>query len=71
MYQGALSEILENTKKDFFLKTISLLREAVDTCYDMIQGNPYITCPMKPEGSMFIMVRASHTIYMFLFPSEK
>ncbi|KAF2283479.1 hypothetical protein GH714_010393 [Hevea brasiliensis] len=55
--QGALSEILENTKKDFFLKTISLLREAVDTCYDMIQGNPYITCPMKPEGSMFIMAK--------------
>ncbi|OAY35301.1 nicotianamine aminotransferase 1 [Manihot esculenta] len=55
--QGAIPEILENTKKDFFLKIVNLLREAVDKCYDRIQQNPYITCPMKPEGSMFVMAK--------------
>lgn len=67
MYQGAIPEILENTKKDFFLKIVNLLREAVDKCYDRIQQNPYITCPMKPEGSMFVMVRSIAQQLHFFF----
>ncbi|XP_038681081.1 probable aminotransferase TAT2 [Tripterygium wilfordii] len=55
--QGAIPQILENTKDDFFLKIINLLREAADTCYDQIKEIPGITCPKKPEGSMFLMVK--------------
>ncbi|KAJ9170920.1 hypothetical protein P3X46_018982 [Hevea brasiliensis] len=60
--QGAIPEILENTKKDFFLKIINLLREAVDICYDRIQDNPYITCTKKPEGSMFLMAKLNSSL---------
>lgn len=55
--QGAIPQILENTKKDFFSKIIHLLREAADMCYDRIQDIPYITCPKRPEGSMFVMAK--------------
>lgn len=54
--QGALPRILESTKEDFFLKIIEILRESADLCYAKIQEIPSITCPSKPEGSMFVMV---------------
>jgi tyrosine aminotransferase len=38
-------------------KTINLLKEASDICYDKIKEIPCITCPHKPEGSMAVMVR--------------
>ena len=57
MYQGALPQILEQTKDDFFLKIVNTLREAADICYNKIKEIPCITCPNKPEGSMFVMVR--------------
>ncbi|XP_037494273.1 nicotianamine aminotransferase 1 [Jatropha curcas] len=55
--QGAIPEILENTNEDFFLKILNLLREAVDICCDGMQDIPCITCPNRPQGSMFVMAK--------------
>uniref|UniRef100_A0A2N9F6K2 Aminotransferase class I/classII large domain-containing protein n=1 Tax=Fagus sylvatica TaxID=28930 RepID=A0A2N9F6K2_FAGSY len=55
--QGAIPQILENTKEDFFSKIINIIREAADLCYDRIKEIPCITCPYKPEGSMYAMVK--------------
>lgn len=55
--QGALPQIIENTTEDFFLKIKNMLGEAADICYNEIQDLPCITCPVKPEGSMFVMVK--------------
>ncbi|WCJ30822.1 Tyrosine aminotransferase [Euphorbia peplus] len=55
--QGAVPQILEKTGKDFFLKIIHILREAADLCYDRIQDIPCISCPTKPQGSMFVMTK--------------
>nr|ARQ30112.1 nicotianamine aminotransferase 2 [Triticum aestivum] len=55
--QAALPQILENTKEDFFKGIIGLLKESSEICYREIKENKYITCPHKPEGSMFVMVK--------------
>ncbi|KAM7495086.1 hypothetical protein LguiB_029695 [Lonicera macranthoides] len=55
--QGAVPEILEKTTEDFYSKTIHLLREAADVCYDKLEQIPCISCPHKPEGSLFVMVK--------------
>lgn len=55
--QGAIPQILGNTKEDFFNKTIEILRQTADICYDRIKDIDCITCPSKPEGSMFAMVK--------------
>ncbi|XP_058213045.1 nicotianamine aminotransferase 1-like [Rhododendron vialii] len=55
--QGAVPHILEKTKDDHFSKIVNLLRETADICYSKIEEIPYITCPSKPEGSMFVMVK--------------
>ncbi|KAA3488377.1 tyrosine aminotransferase-like [Gossypium australe] len=54
---GAIPQILENTKDDFFSKVIVTLKEAADKCFDGIREVPCLTCPKKPEGSMFVMVK--------------
>ncbi|MGI4297506.1 aminotransferase class I/II-fold pyridoxal phosphate-dependent enzyme, partial [Klebsiella pneumoniae] len=36
---------------------VNILREVADICYDRIKEIPCITCPSKPEGSMFVMVK--------------
>ena len=54
--QGALPDILQKTKADYFSKIVALLRETADICYTKIKEIPCITCPSKPEGSMFVMV---------------
>ncbi|KAK2990103.1 hypothetical protein RJ640_028743 [Escallonia rubra] len=54
---GAVPQILENTAECFFSKTVNLLREAADKCYDGISEIPCITFPNKPEGSMSAMVK--------------
>lgn len=59
MHQGAVPQILENTGEDFFAKTIDLLRVTADICYDRIKEIPCLTCPNKPDGSMFVMVKTS------------
>ncbi|PON74835.1 Tyrosine/nicotianamine aminotransferase [Trema orientale] len=55
--QGAVPDILQKTKEEYFSKIIDLLREAADTCYNMIKEIPVIDCPQKPEGSLFVMVK--------------
>ncbi|KAM7274836.1 hypothetical protein ACFE04_016702 [Oxalis oulophora] len=55
--QGAIPRILENTKPEFFSKIIGLLREAAQISHEKIKQIPCITCPNKPEGSMFMMVK--------------
>ncbi|GMP34438.1 hypothetical protein CsSME_00007305 [Camellia sinensis var. sinensis] len=57
MYQGAISYFFANTTDDFLLKTLNVLKEAVDFCYDKLEEIPCITCPYKVEGSMFVMVK--------------
>ncbi|KAH0653709.1 hypothetical protein KY289_031387 [Solanum tuberosum] len=54
---GAIPQILEKTKDDFCSKIVNMLREDADICYDRIKDIPCITCPSKPQGSMFVMVR--------------
>ncbi|CAN6237954.1 unnamed protein product [Urochloa humidicola] len=55
--QGALPQILENTKEDFFKRIIGLLEETSEICYREIKDIKCIICPHKPEGSMFVMVK--------------
>ncbi|XP_072980285.1 nicotianamine aminotransferase 1-like [Typha angustifolia] len=55
--QGAIPEIIQNTKEDFFNKTIDILRQTADICYEKLKEIDCITCPSKPEGSMFVMVK--------------
>lgn len=55
--QGALPQILENTKEEFFKRIIGLLEETSEICYREIKDIKCITCPHKPEGSMFVMVK--------------
>ncbi|PVH34375.1 hypothetical protein PAHAL_8G208000 [Panicum hallii] len=55
--QGAIPKLLENTKEEFFNKTVKILRETADICWEKLKGINSITCPSKPEGSMFVMVK--------------
>ncbi|KQJ88214.1 nicotianamine aminotransferase A [Brachypodium distachyon] len=60
--QGAIPELLENTKKEFFEKTIDILGQTADICWEKLKGVSGITCPSKPEGSMFVMVQLDLSI---------
>ncbi|XP_039038187.1 nicotianamine aminotransferase 1-like isoform X2 [Hibiscus syriacus] len=55
--QAAIPQIIENTKEEFFSNIICVLRECADICYNTIEEIPFLTCPKKPEGSMFVMVK--------------
>jgi len=55
--QGALPEIIANTDKAFFENAMSVMRESAEICYQKVQDIECITCPHKPEGSMFVMVK--------------
>ncbi|KAH7576973.1 hypothetical protein JRO89_XS01G0185100 [Xanthoceras sorbifolium] len=55
--QGALPQILEKTTEELYSKIIDILRKAADICYDKMKEIPCITCPNKPEGGMFVMVK--------------
>ncbi|TVU11138.1 hypothetical protein EJB05_44705 [Eragrostis curvula] len=55
--QAALPNILENTKEDFFNRILDLLKESSEICYREIKDITWVTCPHKPEGSMFVMVK--------------
>ncbi|KNA13248.1 hypothetical protein SOVF_118560 [Spinacia oleracea] len=55
--QGALPQIFENTNEEFFSKIKKTLGQGADLCYGEIKGIPCFTCPSKPEGSMFVMVK--------------
>ncbi|XP_058100560.1 nicotianamine aminotransferase 1-like [Magnolia sinica] len=55
--QGAIPQILKTTREDFFNKTIDILRQTAAICFDKIKEIDGITCPCKPVGSMFVMVK--------------
>ncbi|XP_043701445.1 nicotianamine aminotransferase 1-like [Telopea speciosissima] len=55
--QGAIPKILEDTKEDFFKNILNILTHASDICYERLKDIDCLTCPHKPEGSMFVMVK--------------
>ncbi|XP_078176734.1 nicotianamine aminotransferase 1-like [Carex rostrata] len=55
--QGAVPEIIKNTKDDFFNNIIHVLRDTAEICYNKMNDIKCITCPHKPEASMFVMVK--------------
>ncbi|XP_010666078.2 probable aminotransferase TAT2 isoform X2 [Beta vulgaris subsp. vulgaris] len=55
--QGALPQIIEKTNEDFFSKIINTLCLDANLCYEKLKEIPCITCPSKPEGSMFVMAK--------------
>ncbi|CAD5180851.1 unnamed protein product [Musa acuminata subsp. malaccensis] len=55
--QGAIPQIIKNTNDDFLRHTISVLRQTADICYDKLKEIDCISCPSKPEGTMFVMVK--------------
>ncbi|KAI3736076.1 hypothetical protein L6452_15608 [Arctium lappa] len=55
--QGAVPHIIENTPDSFFLNINKLLKEAADMVYKRLKEIPLVSCPYKPEGSMFAMVK--------------
>ncbi|KAK9150239.1 hypothetical protein Syun_008548 [Stephania yunnanensis] len=57
--QGAIPQILEKTTEDFFDKIVNMLRESADICFENIKEINCITCPQKPEGSMFVKLNTS------------
>ncbi|KAJ8431621.1 hypothetical protein Cgig2_029029 [Carnegiea gigantea] len=61
-FQGALPQILEKTKGDFFLRIKEILQYDADICYEKLKNIPGISCPHKPEGAMFIMVKLNLTL---------
>lgn len=61
--QGAVPDILAKTKEDFFIKIVSIIKEAANTCFERIQEVPGVICPSKPEGSMFCMVKLDMSVF--------
>ncbi|KAB5534593.1 hypothetical protein DKX38_017679 [Salix brachista] len=55
--QAAVPGILELTDEVFFKKTINILKESSDICFDRLKEIPCISCPYKPEGSMAMMMK--------------
>ncbi|KAI3830621.1 hypothetical protein MKX03_016453 [Papaver bracteatum] len=60
--QAAIPQILEKTTDDFFNNAITILRNSAEFVYDQIKDIDCITCPHKPEGSMFVMVKFNSTL---------
>ncbi|XP_071691329.1 nicotianamine aminotransferase 1-like [Rutidosis leptorrhynchoides] len=55
--QGAISSVIKKTPDSFFININKLLKESADLFYERIKEIPLLTCPHKPEGSMFAMVK--------------
>ncbi|GFP79653.1 probable aminotransferase tat2 [Phtheirospermum japonicum] len=55
--QAAVPTIIEETQQVFFIKTINILKQTSDICYEKIKEIPCMSCPAKPEGSMVFMVK--------------
>ncbi|TVU32369.1 hypothetical protein EJB05_24096, partial [Eragrostis curvula] len=61
--QGAIPQIIADTDETFFLNAMNIMREAAEICYQKLKGIDCITCPQKPEGSMFAMVKLDTTYF--------
>ncbi|XP_039801756.1 nicotianamine aminotransferase 1-like isoform X2 [Panicum virgatum] len=55
--QGAIPQIIANTDETFFTNAMNVMRETAEICYQKLKGIKGVTCPHKPEGSMFVMVK--------------
>uniref|UniRef100_A0ACD6AL16 Uncharacterized protein n=1 Tax=Avena sativa TaxID=4498 RepID=A0ACD6AL16_AVESA len=55
--QGAVPQMIANTKQEYFNKILGLLKNSADLLFSKIKDIRGITCPHKPEGSMFVMVK--------------
>ncbi|XP_019086038.1 PREDICTED: S-alkyl-thiohydroximate lyase SUR1-like [Camelina sativa] len=55
--QFALPNILEKTKKSFFEKNNSILRQNVDFAFDALKDIPCLTCPKKPESCTYLVTK--------------
>ncbi|XP_042067467.1 probable aminotransferase TAT2 [Salvia splendens] len=55
--QAALPEILLKTPTEFYDKIVNLFRESADKCYKLTNEIPGISCPIKPQGCMFLMIK--------------
>lgn len=55
--QAAVPEIIEKTEGEFFSRVIDALRQDADIIFEKLKEIPQITCPNKPEGSMFAMAK--------------
>ncbi|KAL6630060.1 hypothetical protein ACP70R_029825 [Stipagrostis hirtigluma subsp. patula] len=55
--QGAIPQIIANTDEAFFTNAMNIMKGAAEICYQKLKGIECITCPHKPEGSMFVMVK--------------
>ncbi|EOA16707.1 hypothetical protein CARUB_v10004908mg [Capsella rubella] len=55
--QGAMPDIIGNTKEEFFSSKLEMVKKCAEFCYEELMKIPCITCPCKPEGSMFTMVK--------------
>lgn len=65
--QAAVPKILGETTKDFFDKTVQMLKLSADMCYNKLLKIGCISCAHRPEGSMFVMVkRGSLQLYLLV-----
>ncbi|KAK9089146.1 hypothetical protein Scep_028228 [Stephania cephalantha] len=55
--QAAIPKILAKTSKDFFNMIASILRQCSDICFNQLRQIKCLSCPNKPDGSMFMMVQ--------------
>ncbi|KAJ8867262.1 hypothetical protein PR048_031061 [Dryococelus australis] len=55
LVQGALPGILENTPKDFYLNTITILYNNALVAFDVLKKVEGLY-PIMPEGAMYMMV---------------
>ncbi|XP_047306890.1 probable aminotransferase TAT2 [Impatiens glandulifera] len=55
--QAAVPRILSQTDEIFFMKTLKLLKQTSDICFERVKEIACISCPHKPDGSMTLMVK--------------
>lgn len=61
--QGSLRYILQKTTPEFFAGYVKELSTAATLCVERIQQIPGLSCPSKPQGSMFVMVSTASNMY--------
>ncbi|KAI3515476.1 hypothetical protein L1887_14372 [Cichorium endivia] len=61
--QGAVPSIIANTPASFFLNINKILSEVADVLYEKLKEIPIVSCPHKPEGSMFAMVKVNFSAF--------
>ncbi|PWA34508.1 tyrosine/nicotianamine aminotransferase, Pyridoxal phosphate-dependent transferase [Artemisia annua] len=62
--QGAVPSIMKNTPDSFFMNINKLLKDAADMVYERLKEIPLVTCPHKPDGSMFVMVKLNLSTFV-------